>query len=271
MYQKIDQATNYLRRFFKITPAAVIVVSNDFSDFLNDLQVPVAIRFQDIPFFPVNETNRNNVLVYGILEGRYVVLMEDRHHQYEGFNYEDIAFPFQVFSSLGIENIILTGAGGTLNDKIEEGTILLLKDHISLFAPHLFKDVIPPRLGNQFADMSNVYHPQLRQKIIEEANKTTIPVKEGIYCFLPGPNYETRSDARILRALGADVVGMEMVPEASFAHYVGLNVIAIVLISNQAANLANKALVHRSILRTCEQYKKQVEEIARFAIQVLPR
>ena len=271
MYQKIDQAANYLRRFFKITPAAVVVVGDGFFDFSKEMQIPTAIRYQDIPFFPVNENNKNKALIYGIFEGRYIVLMQDRPHKYEGFSYEDIAFPFQVFSTLGIPNVILTGVGGTLNEKINEDSFLLLRDHISIFASNLFEGVLVPRLGNQFADMSNVYNYQLRQKIMEEANKTTIDVKEGIYCYLPGPNFETKSDARILKALGADAVGMEMVPEASFAHYVGLNVIGIVLITHQAANLSNKTLVHRNILRACEKNKVQTEFMVRTAIQVLPK
>ncbi|MGI6378037.1 purine-nucleoside phosphorylase [bacterium] len=272
MYSKIDQASDYLRQIIKITPSVVVVLSHGLINFFKDIQVAVEINFADIPNFPVSKIEgHDNKLTYGIVDNKYVLLMKDRLHRYEGFSEEELAFPYRVFANLGIKNIILTNGVGAINEDLKVGDIVLIRDHISFFAPNILKGDNYSRFGHQFPDMTNVYTTAMRNRVLLSAQAIGFNLKECVYCFLPGPNYESPSEMRALKVMGADVVGMAIVPEAIVCCHAGMNIAGVCLVTNKAAGHTTRPLTNREIIRASTRCKDDVEMLVRAILKDIPK
>ncbi len=274
MYKKIDQATEYLRQFVRITPACVIVLNSGLISLKNELQVPVEMDFKNIPgFIPSTAEGHESRLIYGILEGKYVLMMQGKVHYYEGLSSEDLALPYRVFANLGIKNIVFTNVAGAINESYEIGDLIMVADHISLFAPSLLIGKNYDRFGPRLVDMSNVYNAELRSKVLQAVNlKPDAPkIKSGIYAFYAGPNYETPTDIKALKLLGADMTGMSTVPEATVCHQAGINVIALSLITNRASGYSKRPLSHREIILNSRVAEAKQKSLIKTIIQIIPK
>lgn len=274
MYTKIDKATEYLRQFVRITPATVIVLNSALTPLKNELQVPVEIDYKKIPgFIPSNSEGHESRLYYGILEGRYVLLLQGKVHYYDGLSNEDLALPYRVFANMGIKNIVFTNVAGATNESYEIGDLVLVTDHISLFAPSLLVGHNFDRFGPRLLDMSNVYNAELRSKVLQQINSNPDEprVKTGVYVFYPGPNYETPTDIKILKNLGADMTGMSTVPEATICHHAGMNVLAVSLITNRAAGYTKRPLSHRETILNGRVSEAKIKSLVKTIIHIIPK
>jgi len=195
-------------------------------------------------------------------------VMQGRVHLYEGYSATEVAFPTRVFGRMGVRALVLTNAAGGINIEYDQGALVVLRDHINLQGQNPLTGANDERLGPRFPDMTYTYAKHYREIAMEEMKKLSIPPREGVYAALAGPSYETPAEIRYLRAIGADLAGMSTVPEAIAARHMGMNVLAISCVTNMAAGIVDKALVHEEVLAVGRRVTRQFVALLR---AVLPR
>jgi purine-nucleoside phosphorylase len=182
--------------------------------------------------------------------------MQGRFHHYEGYSMQTIAYPIKVLKLLGVKYLILTNAAGCLNEKWQPGDLMVISDHIKLQAESpLTGQQQDGLLGPRFFDMSNAYDAELRKYAREIASRQHIAIKEGVYQYFTGPNFETPAEIRAARLLGADAVGMSTVPEAITAAYLGLRTLGLSCLTNMGAGMTKKAIDGNDVLETSMKVK----------------
>ncbi len=191
------------------------------------------IPYADIPGFPrpTVETHAGRLLC-GELSGRQVVAMQGRFHRYEGYSLQQVTFPVRVLRALGARILVVSNACGGMHPLWEAGDLMLLADHINLLGDNPLVGPNDDRLGPRFPDMSAAYDPALRALARDVAAAQRIRLREGVYVAVSGPNLETRAEYRMLRAMGADAVGMSTVPEVIVAVHAGMRVLGLSIITD---------------------------------------
>ena len=242
-YQEYKEAAAYLRDRMPFLPKTAVVLGSGLGPFAEQVMAADRIPYGEIPHFPRSTVaSHKGELICGTYAGEEVLVMSGRFHFYEGYRMEEVAFPVRVFHLLGVETLILTNAAGGINLTYRPGEFMLITDHIKLFddsparGPHL------PEFGQRFFDLSEAYALPLRELARETAAENGIPLREGVYAFMPGPQFETPAEIRALRTLGADAVGMSTVPEVIAANQCGIRVLGISCISNMAAGILKQAV-----------------------------
>ena len=230
---QLDRAVAHVRSEYGDTPELGVVLGTGLGALTDRVKVDVSIPYDDIPGFPVStvETHAGR-LILGTLEGKLVAGFDGRFHQYEGYPLAQIGFPIRVLRALGAEVLIVTAATGGMNPLWPPGDLVLITDHINLMGDN---PLVGPNLDSQgprFPDMSAAYDRELRRTAREEALRLGITLREGVYVAVTGPCLETAAEYRMLRAFGADVVGMSTVPEVIVAVHAGLRVLGIVTITD---------------------------------------
>jgi purine-nucleoside phosphorylase len=175
-------------------------------------------------------------------------MFQGRFHYYEGHDLETVTFPIRVAQKLGVSTLILTAATGGIRTDLRAGTLVCLSDHLNLIGSNPLRGWNDERLGTRFPDMTEVYSKRLRAIAGEEAKGLGIELVTGVYACMPGPSYETPAEIKMLRTMGADVVGMSTVPEAIVARHAGIEVLAIALVSNAAAGVVGTPITHEEVL-----------------------
>ena len=190
-------------------------------------------------------------------------ILAGRFHFYEGHSMDDVVLPVFFLKALGVENLILTNAAGGINPKYVPGDLVLIQDHINLMGTNPFIGPNPtggngkPQ-GERFFDMSEVYPGELRALAWSCSDK---PLKEGVYAALTGPSYETPSEIRMLKAMGADLVGMSTVPEATAARYLGMRVLGISCVTNMAAGISRSPLSHAEVVEVGKRVESELKTL----------
>jgi purine-nucleoside phosphorylase len=229
----LEQAVARIREAHGERPRVAVVLGTGLGALSEAIEVAAAIPYEDVPGFPVSTVQAHaGRLVLGSLEGVQVIGLDGRFHRYEGYAMAEIGFPIRVLKALGVEILLLTSAVGGMNPLWPPGDLVLLSDHINLMGDN---PLIGPNVDSQgprFPDMSEVYDGELRAVAREQALRLGIHLREGVYVAVMGPNLETAAEYRMLRAVGADVVGMSTVPEAIVAAHVGLRVAGIATITD---------------------------------------
>jgi purine-nucleoside phosphorylase len=199
-----------------------------------EIRVEVTFRYEDLPHFPRSSApTHKGQLVCGTLAGKTVVAMEGRFHFYEGYRLQAITFPVRVMKALGCDTLIASNACGGLNPQYARGDLMLIDDHINLLGDNPLVGPNDDRLGPRFPDMSAPYDAELREIAREVAASQGTVLREGVYVAVTGPNLETRAEYRMLRGIGADVVGMSTVPEVIVAVHGGMRVLGVSIITDQ--------------------------------------
>jgi len=234
LIDQILETASFLKQKGIDTPALGIVLGTGLGNLVNSIDVEQAIEYADIPHFPLStvESHRGR-LIYGKLAGQKVLAMQGRFHYYEGYAMQQIVFPVRVMKVLGIEHLLLSNAAGALNLHYRKGDLMLIDDHINLLPANPLTGKNYEQLGPRFPDMSSPYSSKLNRLILKQAQENSIPIHNGIYAAVPGPNLETRAEYRYLRMIGADVVGMSTVPEVIAANHMGLPCAAISVITDE--------------------------------------
>ena len=215
-------------------PVAGIVLGTGLGALINQVDVIIAIPYSEIPNFPVAtvEFHKGN-LIYGIINGVKVLIMQGRFHYYEGYTMQQVTFPVRVMKQLGVKYLLLSNAAGGMNPDYKKGDLVTLIDHINEQPENPLRGLNDPAFGNRFVDMSCPYDLMLNKKIASAAQNLSIQIKQGIYVAVAGPNLETRAEYRYLRGMGADMVGMSTVPEVIVANHVGLPCAAVSVITDE--------------------------------------
>ena len=251
MYERIEKAAQFIAKKAPRLPDVAIILGSGLGGLASLAKEKIEVDYKDIPEFPqTTVVGHAGKLIFGYIGNKYVVMMQGRFHFYEGHEMSTCTLPVRIFARLGIKKIIVTNAAGGIGDHLNPGDIMLITDHISLFASSVLRGPNLDQFGPRFPDMTNVYSKGLIAKAKKLAEDKGYNIKEGVYNFFPGPRYETPADIRALRVLGADAVGMSTVPEAIVAKHSGMSVLGISLITNKAAGLGGSSLSHSEVLET---------------------
>ena len=232
-YAAVSAAAETIRARFSRQPAAAIILGTGLGQLAGEIDVEASIEYAEIPGFPLStvESHRGRLLC-GTLGGKVVIAMQGRFHRYEGYSLADVTFPVRVLKALGAPVLIVSNACGGMNPMWNAGDLMLIADHINLLGDNPLIGPNDDRLGPRFPDMSAPYDAELRATARTVAAEQGIPLREGVYVAVAGPNLETRAEYRFLRNIGADVVGMSTVPEVIVAVHAGLRVLGLSIITD---------------------------------------
>jgi purine-nucleoside phosphorylase len=232
-------------------PTIGIVLGSGLSPFADRLENPARLAYNSIPGFRTSSVpGHPGQLVAGTLHGKNIAVLQGRLHFYEGISLHDVTFPIRVLDAIGVKILIITSTAGGINSQLRPGGLMMVEDHINFMG-------VNPLIGNphqesnavRFLDLSQAYSSRLREKMSDAAAKLKVPLRSGVYLAVAGPNYETPSEIKMFGWLGADAVGMSMVPEVIVARQVGLEVAALALITNWAAGITGRRLSHDEVLQ----------------------
>ena len=234
LFDRVRQAADVVRGRSPLQPEVAIILGTGLGGLAREIEVEAEIAYGDIPGVPLStvETHAGRLLL-GRLGGRAVVAMQGRFHLYEGYDLRQVTFPVRVMRALGAATLVVSNACGGMHPLWAPGDLVLLTDHINLLGDNPLAGPNDERLGPRFPDMSAPYDPALRELARRTAAELGIVLREGVYVAVAGPNLETRAEYRMLRALGADVVGMSTVPEVIVAVHQGMRVLGISIITDQ--------------------------------------
>ena len=265
-YEDYRKSADYIKEKLDVIPDVAIILGSGLGSYADKLINQKIIKYEDIPNFPKSTVlNHKGELVYGeIIDGeedetKAVLLMNGRFHFYEGYSMEETAYPIGVFYLLGINKIIITNASGGINRTFHPGDLVCVYDHIKFISESPARGTNIPEFGARFFDMQSVYSKELIDLAKECALKQGFALKEGVYAYMSGPQYETPAEIRMLRAVGADLVGMSTVAEVIRAAQCGIKVLCISCVSNYAAGITNQPLTHDEVCEVGEEvsYKFQ--------------
>ncbi|HEX2202060.1 MAG TPA: purine-nucleoside phosphorylase [Longimicrobium sp.] len=230
---RIAEAVEALRGRSALQPEVAVILGTGLGALADRIEVETAVPYEEIPHFPLSTVeSHTGRLLFGRLGGKPVVAMQGRFHRYEGYTLQQVTFPVRVMRALGAGTLVVSNACGGMNPLWAPGDLVLLADHINLLGDSPLVGPNDDALGPRFPDMSAPYDPALQDLAREVALAGKIPLRTGVYVAVPGPNLETRAEYRMLRTLGADVVGMSTVPEVIVARHGGMRVLGISIITD---------------------------------------
>lgn len=230
-------------------PAVAMVLGSGLG-YLGDLvEDAVAVPYGEIPHFKVSTApGHKGQLVFGKLNGCAVAVMQGRMHHYEGYSYEEVSYAVRVLRLLGCDKLIVTNAAGCVRTDWKAGELMLITDQIKMFMESPLRGENIPEFGVRFPDSSHLYTPALQDVARQAAAELGISLREGVYMYFPGPQYETPAEVRVARILGGDAVGMSTVPEVTVAAHCGMQVLGFTLLSNMAAGILDQPLSEQEVL-----------------------
>jgi purine-nucleoside phosphorylase len=269
LFTRAESAAAFVLAQSALRPQIGMVLGSGLGAFADELTDAVRIPYADIPAFPRSTAvGHAGQLVVGKSGDVPVAVMQGRVHLYEGYPAAEVAFPVRVLGRAGIRALILTNAAGGINVEYGQGALVVLRDHINLQGQNPLTGANDERFGPRFPDMTYTYAKRYREIALEEANRLRISPHVGVYAALAGPSYETPAEIRYLRTIGADLVGMSTVPEAIVARHMGMSVLAISCVTNMAAGILDRPLVHEEVLEVGRRVMGQFVALLK---AVLPR
>ena len=265
--ERIEQAAAVVRSRIETAPEVAIILGTGLGGLAKKIESPVVIEYGDIPGFPLSTVESHaGRLLLGRLGGKPVAAMQGRFHRYEGYDLRQVTFPVRVLHALGADTLIVSNACGGMHPLWAPGDLMLMADHINLLGDNPLVGPNDDRLGPRFPDLSAAYDPALRALARATALELGITLREGVYVAVAGPNLETRAEYRMLRALGADVVGMSTVPEVIVANHEGMRVLGLSIITDQCLP---DALEPADIGRIIETARRSEPSLTRLVARVV--
>jgi purine-nucleoside phosphorylase len=256
MWERVEETASLVRGLCDPVPDTAIVLGSGLGEFADTVADPVTIPYSVLPFWPVPAVaGHAGTLVVGSAAGRRVAVLSGRVHLYEGHDAAAVVFATRVMGRLGVKKIVLTNAAGGINTTFAQGELMVIDDHINLTGMNPLVGPNDDRFGTRFPDMSEVYSADLRAIADAAAAAQGIHLAHGIYAGLLGPSYETPAEIRFLRAAGADAVGMSTVSEAIAARHMGLQVLGLSCITNMAAGVLPRPIVHDDVMETAHRVR----------------
>ncbi|RED50212.1 purine-nucleoside phosphorylase [Seonamhaeicola aphaedonensis] len=234
MIKYIEETVNYLLEKGFENPELGIILGTGLGQLINEIEIIKEASYNHIPNFPTATVEfHKGKLIYGILEGKKVVVMQGRFHVYEGYTLQDVTYPVRIMEKLGIKALLVSNAAGAINLNFKKGELMLIDDHINLqgSSPLAFRGV--ELLGERFTDMSMPYDEETNRTFQSIAKKNNIVLHKGVYASVVGPQLETRAEYRMLKLIGADAVGMSTVPEIIVANHLKLKVAAVSVLTDE--------------------------------------
>lgn len=268
MYEKLMSCLESIRAKIDFQPEVALVLGSGLGNFADRIRIVDTISYNDIKGFPVSTVSgHKGRFVFGYVEEVPVVIMQGRVHYYEGYPMSDVVLPIRLMGLLGAKKLLLTNAAGGANPDFAPGDLMMITDHIATAVPSPLIGANLDQLGTRFPDMSEVYSKRLRDVIRKSADACGIPLREGVYVQLTGPNYETPAEVRLGRLWGGDALGMSTACEAVAARHMGLEVGGISCITNMCAGMSETKLDHKEVQETADRvadsFQKLITEVIR--------
>ena len=254
VYEKLLKCYESMKEEIPFRPKIASILGSGLRDYGEEIRIEKTISYHDIEGFPVSTVpGHKGRFLFGYVENVPVVIMQGRVHYYEGYSMTDVVLPVRLMKLMGAEVLFLTNASGGVNHEFSVGDFMLIQDQIADFVPSPLIGANIEELGPRFCDMSEVYDKKLREIIKDTAKKLDIPLKEGVYIQLIGPNFETPAEVRMCRILGADAVGMSTACEGIAANHMGMKICGISCISNLACGMTEEPLSHEEVQATADR------------------
>jgi purine-nucleoside phosphorylase len=271
--QEIDQAAEAVRARTSHQPQVGLILGSGLNDLANSVERADVIPFGDLPNWPRSTVEGHaGRLVIGELEGQSVLVMQGRVHYYEGYSMSQITLPVRVMKRLGLEMLFVTNAAGGVNPDFAPGDVMLIKDNLNLVGMAGANPLMGPNideLGPRFPDMGRAYDHELMDLARQAAREKDIILREGVYCGLSGPSFESPADLRFLRLAGTDAVGMSTVPEVIVARHAGMRVLGLSGISNKANLDGSTLTTHEEVIEAGKVITPKIEKIVRGVLRAL--
>ena len=265
---KLERCLAAVRQKTDFVPQLALVLGSGLGDYGREVDVETVIPYQEIEGFPVSTApGHAGRFLLGRVAGVKVAVMQGRVHYYEGYPMQDVVLPARLLGLMGARALLLTNTAGGVNYTMAPGDLMLLRDQITCFVPSPLIGPNEDRLGVRFPDMSHVYDEELSGIIRAAAARCGISLKEGVYCQLTGPQFESPAEIRMLRMLGADAVGMSTAVEAVAARHAGMRVAGVSCISNLACGMTSAPLsseeVNETAARVADRFTRLITESIR--------
>lgn len=262
LWNEVQEAANWLSGRWSGSPRVGLILGTGLGGLATRISVDVDIAYSEIPHFPKSTAPTHaGKLLCGTLEGVPVMAMEGRLHYYEGYSLRQVTFPIRVMKAMGADTLILTSAVGGMNPLFSLGDLIILDDHINLIPDNPLRGINDDRLGPRFPDMSQPYHRGLVEQASRIALQQGVSAHKGVFVAVPGPNLETRAEYRMLRAMGADVVGMSTVPECITATHAGMKTLAFSIVTDMCLPDALEPADIEKIIRVAGEGGRRLERI----------
>ncbi len=262
MWELVQETVNYIKNKTNFTPEYGVILGSGLGGFTQDIEIEFTLPYNDIPNFPVSTVEgHKGALVFGSIKGKKVVAMQGRFHYYEGYDMKQVTFPVRVMKYLGIKKLIVSNASGGVNHNYKVGSIVIIKDHINFMPEHPLRGKNDERFGPRFVNMSEPYSRKMITKAKELALKLNIKVEEGVYLGLQGPTFETLSEYKMVKSLGADCVGMSTVPEVIVASHMELECFGVSVITDMGNEESIDTITHKEVLEAAEKAEPHVRNL----------
>jgi len=261
-----QKSADYLKEHATYRPEIAIVLGSCLGDMASQIEGQQVIDYKDIPNYLITTVSSHaGKLIFGRLAGKEVVCMSGRFHYYEGYEFDELVTPVRVLKLLGVKTLVLTNAAGGINESYKPGDIMLITDQIKMFGSSPVRGKNIEGFGPRFFDVSDMYTKALQKKARKAAKTVGINMKEGIYFYAAGPQFETPAEIRAYRALGGDAAGMSTVTEAITAAHCGMQVLGFSLITNMAAGILPGPVTTDEVDETAnmaaDNFQKLIKEV----------
>lgn len=240
-YARLERCVQQIREKTDFVPDVALVLGSGLGDYADSVKIVAEIPYSDIQGFPVSTVaGHDGTLIFCEIEGKKVVVMNGRVHYYEGYDIHDVVLPLRVTHLLGAKTVVLTNAVGAINADYSVGDFVLNVDYISSFVPSPLVGENIDKLGDRFVDMSDAFDEELNGIVETVAGENIIPIHRGVMVQTTGPQYESPTEIKMFRSLGADTVGMSTVVETIAARHMGMRVCSVSCVTNMAAGMQEK-------------------------------
>ena len=271
VYDQVQDAVARIRARSDFTPRVAIVLGSGLGPLAEEIETVARIPYADLPHFPRSTApGHEGALILGILEGKPVLAYKGRAHLYEGYTAQQVVFPMRVGFQLGARTFLVTSAAGGLNPNFDAGDIMLHQDYINMAGANPLTGPNDERVGPRFPVMFDAYDPGLRALAARVGRSLDITLRDGVYAWFAGPAYASRAELRVLRSLGADAIGMSVVPEVIALRHLGAKVLGLSVITDMAIADRDHHASEEEVLATAARSGAQFRRFVRGILAALP-
>lgn len=268
MWEQVQQTVDFIKDKTGFSPEYGVILGSGLGSFTDDIQIEFTLPYGEIPNFPVSTVQgHKGALVFGTIGNKKVVAMQGRFHFYEGYDMKQVTFPVRVMKYLGVTKLIVSNASGGVNPNYKVGSIVIIKDHVNMMPEHPLRGKNDERFGPRFLNMSEPYSRAMITKAKELAHQNSIEVHDGVYLGLQGPTFETLSEYRMVKILGADCVGMSTVPEVIVARHMDVEVFGLSVITDMGDEENIEEVNHEEVLKAAQKAEPQVRLLIKKLIE----
>jgi purine-nucleoside phosphorylase len=267
MWEKVQETVAFIQNKTNFSPEYGVILGSGLGSFVEEIAVAFTLPYTEIPNFPVSTVvGHKGALLFGTIGNKKVVAMQGRFHYYEGYDMKQVTFPVRVMKYLGVSKLIVSNASGGVNPSFQVGDVMLIKDHINMFPEHPLRGTNDERFGPRFVNMSEPYSVAMMEKAKAIAKEMKLDLKVGVYLGLQGPTFETLAEYKMVKAVGADCVGMSTVPEVIVAKHMIMDCLGISVITDMGDEENIEEVNHEEVLEAAKKAEPFVRNLIKNVI-----